>query len=78
VRWEPYQPRGDEDKPRSRQPDGPIALVGKVAITMQRHFADELGRPADRLLVIVKWAHVYETGSAYVLEWSLLVHKDSG
>jgi thymidylate synthase len=33
---------------------------------LQRHVADELGRPAGRLLMTVKSAHVYETELAYI------------
>jgi thymidylate synthase len=33
---------------------------------LQRHVADALGRPAGRLLLIVKSAHVYETELAYI------------
>jgi thymidylate synthase len=33
---------------------------------LQRHVADELGRAAGRLLMMVKSAHVYETELAYV------------
>ena len=34
--------------------------------SLQRHVADALGRPAGRLLLIVKSAHVYETELAYI------------
>ena len=34
--------------------------------SLQRHVADTLGRPAGRLLLIVKSAHVYETELAYI------------
>jgi hypothetical protein len=34
---------------------------------LQHHVAGQLGRPAGRLLMIVKSAHVYETERAYVL-----------
>ena len=33
---------------------------------LQRFVADELGRPAGRLLMVVKSAHVYQTESGYV------------
>jgi len=33
---------------------------------LQRFVADELGRPAGRLLIVVKSAHVYQTESGYV------------
>ena len=33
---------------------------------LQRHVAAELGRPAGRLLMVVKSAHVYETEFGYV------------
>jgi thymidylate synthase len=33
---------------------------------LQRHVAEELGRPAGRLLMIVKSAHVYEADLAYI------------
>jgi thymidylate synthase len=33
---------------------------------LQRHVAEELGRPAGRLLMIVKSAHVYEAELAYI------------
>jgi hypothetical protein len=35
---------------------------------LQRHVAGQLGRPAGRLLMTVKSAHVYETERAYVLD----------
>jgi thymidylate synthase len=34
--------------------------------SLQRHVADALGRPAGRLLLIVKSAHVYDTELAYI------------
>ncbi len=34
---------------------------------LQQHVAGQLGRPAGRLLVVVKSAHVYETERAYPL-----------
>ena len=34
--------------------------------SLQRHVADALGRPAGRLLLIVKSAHVYQTELAYI------------
>jgi thymidylate synthase len=35
---------------------------------LQHHVAGQLGRPAGRLLMIVKSAHVYETERGYVLD----------
>jgi thymidylate synthase len=35
---------------------------------LQHHVAGQLGRPAGRLLMTVKSAHVYETERAYVLD----------
>jgi thymidylate synthase len=35
---------------------------------LQHHVAGQLGRPAGRLLMMVKSAHVYETERAYVLD----------
>jgi thymidylate synthase len=34
--------------------------------SLQRHVADQLGRPTGRLLMIVKSAHVYETERGYL------------
>jgi thymidylate synthase len=34
---------------------------------LQQHVAGQLGRPAGRLLMVVKSAHVYETERAYLL-----------
>jgi thymidylate synthase len=36
--------------------------------SLQQHVAGQLGRPAGRLLMIVKSAHVYETERAYLLD----------
>ena len=63
-------------------PDGAVELVGYAhsidfgakgygnlveLASLQQHVAGQLGRPAGRLLMVVKSAHVYETERAYVL-----------
>jgi thymidylate synthase len=44
--------------------------------SVQHHVARELGRPAGRLLMIVKSAHVYQTELAYVRD--VLADNDNG
>ncbi len=47
--------------------DGPQTLYAVELAALQQHVAGQLGRPAGRLLMVVKSAHVYATERAYLL-----------
>ena len=73
---------GRTDPGRFWLPDGAVELIAYAhsidfgakgcgnlveLAALQQHVAGQLGRPAGRLLMVVKSAHVYETERAYLL-----------
>ena len=65
----------------SRYDDRPVREISRHAnlvelAALQQRVAAAVGRPAARLVMIVKSAHVYETDLEYVL--GVLADEDSG